>query len=104
MGSDCPAFQRLHSSVRCAAESATIFLGSYTPPFEQKFYIRWCCIDPLRPPELPGVSLPLLGPIVGGKAIRKSGRQFFARVAPSCQKLPEPCETHEFLQALKKMH
>src|SRR5271155_2383429 len=23
---------------------------------ERKFHIRWCCIDPLRPPELSGVS------------------------------------------------
>src|ERR1700733_8762402 len=33
----------------------------------------------------------------------KSGRQFFARVAPFCQKLAEPCETDEFLQAPLQM-
>src|ERR1700677_424529 len=35
---------------------------------------------------------------------RQSGWQFFARVAPFCQKLPEPGETDEFLQALVQMH
>src|ERR1700693_6147506 len=53
--SDCPAFQRLHSSVLCAAESATRFPWVIHTTFEQKFYIRWCCIDPLRPPDLPGL-------------------------------------------------
>src|SRR5580658_5364207 len=53
--SDSPAFQRLHSSVRCAAESATRFPWIIHTTFEQRFYIRWCCIDPLRPPDLSGL-------------------------------------------------
>src|ERR1700745_1209826 len=50
--SDCPAFQRLHSSVRCVAESATRFPWVIHTTFVQKFYIRRCCADPLRPPGL----------------------------------------------------
>jgi hypothetical protein len=57
MCSDCPAFQRLHSSVRCAAESATRFPWVIHTTFEQKFYSRWCCIDPLRPPDKSGLVL-----------------------------------------------
>ena len=53
--SDSPAFQRLHSSVRCAAESATRFPWVIHTTFEQRIYIRWCCIDPLRPPDLPDI-------------------------------------------------
>src|SRR5271155_3515905 len=56
---DSPAFHRLHSSVRCAAESATRLPWAIHTTFEQKFYIRWCCIDPLRSPALPETeSLP----------------------------------------------
>ena len=39
-----------------------------------------------------------------GRGTLNSGRQFFARVAPFCQKLPETGETDEFLQALVQMH
>src|SRR5271170_1970127 len=51
--SDSPAFQRLHSSVRCATESSTYLPCVIHTTFEQKFHIRWCCIDPLRSPALP---------------------------------------------------
>src|ERR1700730_1951727 len=49
--SDSPAFQWLHSSVRCAAESATRFPWVIHTTFEQRFHIRWCCIDPLKSPD-----------------------------------------------------
>src|SRR5580658_224647 len=56
--SDCPAFQRLHSSVPCAAESATRCPWVIHTTFEQKFYTRWCCTDPLRPPDLSSTDSP----------------------------------------------
>src|SRR5271156_2743839 len=69
----------------------------------------WCCIDRLSWHDLSGtgqvnyrLQFPFGGPSDGVHA--KSGRQFFARVAPFCQKLPEPCETDEFLQALVQMN
>src|SRR5712664_104225 len=54
--SDCPAFQRHHRSVICAAESLTRFPWAIDTTSEKKIYIRWCCTDLLRPPDLPGVS------------------------------------------------
>src|SRR5208282_6396523 len=53
---DSPAFQRRHTSVRCAAESSTYFPCVIHTTFEQRFHIRWCCIDPLRSPALPDIS------------------------------------------------
>src|SRR6266852_5025878 len=50
---DSPAFQRRHTSVRCATESSTRFPWAIDTTFEKKIHIRWCCIDPLRPPRLP---------------------------------------------------
>src|ERR1019366_8961889 len=44
---DCPAFQRLHTSVLCIAESLTRLTGVINTTFRKKIYIRWCCIDPL---------------------------------------------------------
>src|SRR5277367_1501929 len=53
---DSPAFQRLHSSFRCAAESSTYFPWVIHTTFEQNFHIRWCCTDPLRSPDSPDIS------------------------------------------------
>src|SRR5712664_1243158 len=50
--SDCPAFQRHHRSVICAAESLTRFPWAIDTTSEKKIYIRWCCTDLLRPPVL----------------------------------------------------
>src|SRR5713226_2807057 len=50
---DCPAFQRRHTSVLCAAESPTRFPWLINTTFEEKIHIRWCCIDLLRPQRLP---------------------------------------------------
>src|SRR5208282_2821557 len=30
-----------------------VYLGSYNTTFREQIYIRWCCIDLLRPPRLP---------------------------------------------------
>src|SRR6266849_4717917 len=49
---DCPAFQRRHTSVLCAAESPTRFPWLINTTFEEKIHIRWCCIDLLRPHAL----------------------------------------------------
>src|SRR6266849_2401011 len=46
---DCPAFQRRHTSVLCAAESPTRFPWLINTTFEEKIHIRWCCINLLRP-------------------------------------------------------
>src|SRR5712664_4512942 len=53
--SDCPAFQRHHRSVICAAESLTRFPWAIDTTSEKKIYIRWCCTDLLRPPLLAGM-------------------------------------------------
>src|SRR5271163_4288870 len=45
---DSPAFQRCQTSARCATESSTYFPCVVDTTFEQKSYIRCCCIDPLR--------------------------------------------------------
>src|SRR5712664_1530070 len=50
--SGCPAFQRHHRSVICAAESLTRFPWAIDTTSEKKIYIRWCCTDLLRPPQL----------------------------------------------------
>src|ERR1700704_5888046 len=44
---DCPAFQRLHMSVRWFAESFTRLTCVMNTTFREKFYSRWCCIDRL---------------------------------------------------------
>src|ERR1019366_7322216 len=44
---DCPAFQRLHMSVLCIAESLTRLCCVINTTFSEKIYIRWCCIDRL---------------------------------------------------------
>src|SRR5712692_2523958 len=49
---DCPAFQRRHTSVLCAAESPTRFPWLINTTFEEKIHIRWCCINLLRPHRL----------------------------------------------------
>ena len=49
---DCPAFQRRHISALCAAESPP-FPCAINTTFREKIYIRWCCIDRLRPPHKP---------------------------------------------------
>src|SRR5208282_1553290 len=33
-----------------------VYLGSYNTTFREQIYIRWCCIDLLRPPRLSGLS------------------------------------------------
>ena len=33
----------------------TVSLASSNTTFKEKIYIRWCCIDPLRPPVLLGI-------------------------------------------------
>src|SRR5208282_503841 len=52
---DCPAFQRDHISVLCVAESRDRFTWVIDTTFGEKIYIRWCCIDRLRPPRLPEI-------------------------------------------------
>src|SRR5260370_29110296 len=47
---DSPAFQRHHTSVRCAAESSTRFPWVIDTTSGVMIYIRWCCIDLLNPP------------------------------------------------------
>src|SRR5271169_2932144 len=44
---DCPAFQRLHISVLCIAESFTRLRCVINTTFREKIYSRWCCIDRL---------------------------------------------------------
>src|SRR5882762_5200118 len=44
---DCPAFQRLHMSVRWFAESFTRLTCVMNTTFREKIYSRWCCIDRL---------------------------------------------------------
>src|SRR4030081_3324140 len=44
---DCPAFQRLHMSVRWFAESFTRLTCVMNTTFRKKIYSRWCCIDRL---------------------------------------------------------
>src|SRR6266850_1617277 len=53
---DCPAFQRRHTSVLCAAESPTRF----PRVINTTFYIRWCCIDLLSSHDLPGTEAKML--------------------------------------------
>src|SRR5713101_6253812 len=53
---DCPAFQRRHTSVLCAAESPTRFPWLINTTFEEKIHIRWCCIDRLSSHALPDKS------------------------------------------------
>src|SRR5260370_18585983 len=55
--SDCPAFQRHHRSVICAAESLTRFPWAIDTTSEKKIYIRWCCTDLLRPPRLKVIEM-----------------------------------------------
>jgi hypothetical protein len=45
----CPAFQRAHTSVLCAAENPARFHWAIDTTSEDKIYTSWCCIDPLRP-------------------------------------------------------
>jgi CheY-like chemotaxis protein len=54
---DCPAFQRHHTSVSCAAESPARFPWVINTTFEEKIYIRWCCIDRLSSQHVSGVTL-----------------------------------------------
>src|SRR5260370_10742500 len=49
---DSPAFQRRHTSVRCAAESSTYFPCVIDNTPGRKIYIRWCCVDLLNAPLL----------------------------------------------------
>src|SRR6202011_6289806 len=37
-------------------KAQTVFLASYNTTFKEQIYNRWCCIDLLRPPALPGVA------------------------------------------------
>src|SRR5713226_3993684 len=53
---DCPAFQRHHTSVLCAAESPARFPWAIDTTSEEKIYIRWCCIDLLSSPNLSGIT------------------------------------------------
>src|SRR5713101_5698724 len=53
---DSPAFQRHHTSVRCAAESSTRFPWVIDTTSGVMIYIRWCCIDLLNPPGLPDIE------------------------------------------------
>src|ERR1700686_5671327 len=51
---DCPAFQRLHRSVLCVAESLTRLACVINTTFSEKIYIRWCCIDRMSRHRLSG--------------------------------------------------
>src|SRR5882762_2709655 len=53
---DCPAFQRLHMSVRWFAESFTRLTCVMNTTFREKIYSRWCCIDRLSRHRLSGVN------------------------------------------------
>src|ERR1019366_1525659 len=55
-GNDCPAFQRLHSSVLCTAESLTHLACVINTTFREKIYNRWCCIDRLSWDRFPGLG------------------------------------------------
>src|ERR1700675_1302355 len=48
----CPAFQRRHSSLFCNTESPNRLPGLMPHHLWREIYIRWCCIDLLRPPRL----------------------------------------------------
>src|SRR5208282_4238428 len=85
---DSPAFQRRHTSVRCAAESSTYFPCVIHTTFEQRFHIRWCCIDPLRSPALPDMfraSTPI-GPKRCQETIPEAGRLLRVPQAPAYEK------------------
>src|SRR6267378_3572046 len=53
---DCPAFQRLHMSVRWFAESFTRLTCVMNTTFREKIYSRWCCIDRLSRHRLSGTG------------------------------------------------
>src|SRR5437899_3139471 len=53
---ESPAFQRLHMSVFCAAESPNRFPWVINTTFGEKTYIRWCCNDRLSSQHLSGTS------------------------------------------------
>ena len=55
---DCPAFQRLHRSVLCVAESLTRLACVINTTFSEKIYIRWCCIDRLSRHRFSGCGAP----------------------------------------------
>src|SRR5713101_4294695 len=50
-------------------KAQTVYLASYNTTFREKIYIRWCCIDLLRPPVLPDIENHL-----SGKCVRIQGR------------------------------
>src|SRR5579859_5779843 len=54
---DSPAFQRRHTSARCATESSTYFPCVINTTPRSKIYIRWCCIGPLNAPDFPGIDM-----------------------------------------------
>jgi hypothetical protein len=45
---DSPAFQRLHMSARCSAESLFRFPRARNTTFRKIIPMRWCCIDQLN--------------------------------------------------------
>jgi len=47
-----PAFHRLQISLFSIADSPNRLPGFINTTFRELTYIRWCCIDPLRPPGL----------------------------------------------------
>ena len=59
---------RLFIGSRCpfspAQKVQTVSLASYNTTFREQTYIRWCCIDPLRPPRLSGMWTDLAEQIV----------------------------------------
>jgi hypothetical protein len=54
---DSPAFQRRHRSVLCSPESLSRFPCVINTTFRKMIYIRWCCIDRLRPPRFAGTTI-----------------------------------------------
>ncbi len=58
----CPAFHRRQISVFCDRRKPKPFPWPHTtPPLKSRSYIRWCCIDLLRPPALPDMWIQVSG-------------------------------------------
>src|SRR6266446_5113746 len=74
---DCPAFQRLHMSVRWFAASFTRLTCVMNTTFREKIYSRWCCID-----RLSRQGLSECGPIRFRRKIQPSDKTSCAVGAP----------------------
>src|SRR4249920_2190467 len=75
---DSPAFQRRHTSARCATESSTYFPCVINTTPGRKIYIRWCCIDLLNAPDLSGTRDRPTQDILSTMPVRKFFLRFLA--------------------------